>query len=338
VPGDIRKAGKAKPENWLQFDQTEFFTGEVGFQRAGWVYVPERCRDLNNQGPGSAPCKLVVRPDKCDPAAGTFAADAAAFADYAEGNGLVVLHPCMGGAVDSGLYPYAPDIVAGKLDVYGQLDTNYVHQSSPHMAAIGAMVRRVLGTAKMQHSTPAAAAATGAAASVAVSVGPEHGAFVYHIGLPPAVGAKDDAPTPWARKALANPTVVKMPTLKIDRGPGDILVAGCSNTADFSAQFHTAFSALVKGSCIFSGMPYHCAVTRFPNDYMVAKSLSTAAGIHCEGCDANGTLAYDHCKNHPTWVDVETLADFAKKAPHIDDPTIHLADARVFAFGPTHDR
>ena len=40
---------------------------------------------------------------------------------------------------------------------------------------------------------------------------------------------------------------------------------------------------------------------------MVPKAPSTAAGIHCPECDANGTLIYDHCKNHPHWVDVDAL-------------------------------
>jgi len=130
-----------------------------------------------------------------------------------------------------------------------------------------------------------------------------------------------------------------MPTLKIDRT--GILTAGCSNTADFSEQFHVAFSSLVTGSCIFSGMPYHSAVTRFPNDYMVAKSASTAAGIHCMGCDANGTLTYDHAKNHPLNVDLGLLHDYAESPPAghvIDDPKVHLANARTFCFNPTHDR
>ena len=63
----------------------------------------------------------------------------------------------------------------------------------------------------------------------------------------------------------------------------------------------------VSGSCIFSGMPFHCAATRFERDYMVPKAPSTAAGIHCPECAANGTLIYDHCKNHPHWVDVDAL-------------------------------
>ena len=140
-------------------------------------------------------------------------------------------------------------------------------------------------------------------------------------------------------KAPVGGAIVEMPTLQIDRT--GILTAGCSNTADFSEQFHVAFSSLVTGACIFSGMPYHSAVTRFPNDYMVAKSSSTAAGIHCMGCDANGTLTYDHAKNHPLNVDLDLLHAYAENPPAghvIDDPKVHLANARTFVFGPTHDR
>ena len=32
------------------------------------------------------------------------------------------------------------------------------------------------------------------------------------------------------------------------------------------------------------------------------------------------------------------LAQYAETAPNVDDPKVHLADARVFSFGPTHDR
>lgn len=117
-----------------------------------------------------------------------------------------------------------------------------------------------------------------------------------------------------------------------------MLTAGCSNTADFAHQLQVAFSSMISGSCIFSGMPYHCAVTRFPKDYMLPKTNATAAGIHCEGCDADGTLIYDHCKNHPRWVDVSLLQAYAESAANVDDPKVHLASARVFSFGPTHDR
>ena len=59
------------------------------------------------------------------------------------------------------------------------------------------------------------------------------------------------------------------------------------------------------------------------------------------GCDRNGTLTYDHAKNHPLDVDLDLLHAYAENPPpgHIvDDPTVHLADARTFVFGPTHDR
>lgn len=71
---------------------------------------------------------------------------------------------------------------------------------------------------------------------------------------------------------------------------------------------------------------------------MVPKVASTAAGVHCAGCDPNGTLIYDHCKNHPRWVELDALASYAETADGVDDPRVHLARARVFAFGPTHDR
>ena len=38
-------------------------------------------------------------------------------------------------------FPHASDIADGKLDVYGQLDSNYVQQSAPHMRAIGRMIK-----------------------------------------------------------------------------------------------------------------------------------------------------------------------------------------------------
>ena len=61
-------AGNATSANWLAFNQSEFQGDkEVGFGELGWVYVPSRCQNLNDEGPGSAPCKLVVRPGKCSP-------------------------------------------------------------------------------------------------------------------------------------------------------------------------------------------------------------------------------------------------------------------------------
>ena len=82
----LRAGVPADPSNWLAFDQTEFTLaaqeGAIGFQDQGWVYVPTRCRNRNGQGPGSNPCRLVVRPDTCSPTAGVFAPDVGAFAAY----------------------------------------------------------------------------------------------------------------------------------------------------------------------------------------------------------------------------------------------------------------
>lgn len=300
--------GIARDASWTTFDQLEFLEDDehVGFQDQGWVYVPSRCRKET----GDQVCKLVVRPGACDPPS-TFARDVHEFAAYAESNAMVILHPCMGGPLDSKKYPNAQDVKMGRLDVYGQLGGDYVHQSAPHMRAIGKMVRRLLGiadptpTSKRVHKSGGATRPAAFTAATTATYTPH-----LHVGT--------------------------LPTLNIDRS--SVLTAGCSNTADFAHQLHVAYSSIITGSCIFSGMPYHCAVTRFPNDYMVPKTAATAAGIHCPDCDPNGTLIYDHCKNHPHWVDIDTLAQYAETASNVDDPRVHLAGARVFSFGPTHDR
>lgn len=129
----------------LAFDQTEFSQGD-GFQDNGWIYIPRRCKS----GSGDQVCKLLVRPDACNPERDEFASDVPAFADYAETNALVVLHPCLGGALDKSKYPHAPDVEKGKLDTYGQLTPGYVEQNAPHMRAIGNMVRTLLGMDKME--------------------------------------------------------------------------------------------------------------------------------------------------------------------------------------------
>ena len=95
-------------------------------------------------------CKLVVRPDTCNPKKSQFSPDVGAFADYAETNAVIVLHPCLGGALNKTKYPHAPDVEKGKLDTYGQLTPGYVEQNAPHMRAIGNMVRTLLGMSKME--------------------------------------------------------------------------------------------------------------------------------------------------------------------------------------------
>ena len=49
-------------------------------------------------------------------------------------------------------------------------------------------------------------------------------------------------------------------------------------------------------------------------------------------------LRRSHCKNHPEWVDIDMLAAYAEAPPAghiIDDPRVHLAEARTFSFGPS---
>ena len=355
-------AGTADEASWLTFDQAEFAEAGVGFRDAGWVYVPRRCRPES----GFQLCRVVVRPDACDPASGVRAPDVDAFADYAEPNALVVLHPCVGGGVDTQRYPSAPDVARGKLDVYGQLGGDYTQQNAPHMRAVGRMVRRLLGIEGCPAPVPAAAQPAAAQQPVAQPAAAQPAVAAAATSAAPATATSGRAPSwrervpallnggtsirsrdghvvtqsgwPFApsRRRLSEAGVAlhPLPTLRLGR----VMTAGCSNTADFAHQLHVAFSSLVGGSCIFSGMPYRCAVTRFSRDYMVPKAASTAAGIHCDGCDANGTLIYDHCKNHPRWVELDRLRAYAESANGVDDPRVHLKAARVFAFGPTHDR
>jgi hypothetical protein len=275
----MRSTHQALPANWLVFDQREFFEDQIGLQDFGWVYVPARCRSLNHAGPGSNPCRLIVRPGRCEPPrVGTMDPDLTAWAAYGEAEGIVVLHPCLGGALNTTKYPYAPDVTRGFLDVYGQLDPNYVQQSAPHMRAIGKMMRRVLPQEISPSEPPIVRA---------------------HIAQLSSNREPSDAPSgapvsrPSTHLAPNSASISRMPTLNIERSSGSIITAGCSNTADFATQFHVAFSSLVTGACVFSGMPFHCAVTRFPRDYMVAKSPSTAAGVHCPDCPSNGTLIYE---------------------------------------------
>ncbi|GAB5358792.1 hypothetical protein AAMO2058_000489200 [Amorphochlora amoebiformis] len=136
-----------------------------------------------------------------------------------------------------------------------------------------------------------------------------------------------------------------LPQLNIRKG--GVITAGCSHAGDFAHQFHIAFSSMVDGSCVFSGQPYHCAVTKFPGDQLVTATNESSVP-NCDGCPKGKTLIYDHCKNHPEWVDVGKLPDYPRRAcgqnpikvPIEDciDDVEYLRDDRVYLFRPTHDR
>ncbi|GAB5354120.1 hypothetical protein AAMO2058_000092300 [Amorphochlora amoebiformis] len=130
---------------------------------------------------------------------------------------------------------------------------------------------------------------------------------------------------------------IQVPRLRID--PKGVLTTGCSNGADFAAQFHVAFSSLVSGTCVFSGQPYRCATTRFPNDYLLPQTNESSVP-NCVGCPEGQTLIYDHCKNKPWWVVPEMLSDVAvtyAKAQEIEDVS-NLKDDNIFLFRGSHDK
>ena len=99
-----------------------------------------------------------------------------------------------------------------------------------------------------------------------------------------------------AHAASALSPKIKLSQLNIDTD--HVITSGCSHAGDFAHQFHIAFSEMVTGACIFSGQPFHCAVTKFQYDAEVEQTDSSSVP-YCEGCHENKTLIYDHCKNHP---------------------------------------
>jgi len=227
-------------------------------------------------------------------------------------------------------------VASGSLDVFGQLSADYVRQSSPHMHAVGEMVRRLTGVAAAAHTVPTAAAPAPATKHApAAELAP---ATERAPAAEPLVEQRLEVQPPHSTVVHGTAAIpgLRLPSLHIDNA--SVATAGCSNTGDFAHQLHVAFSSLVTSTCAFSSQPFHCAATRFAGDYLVPKTASTAAGIHCPQCPPNGTLIYDHCKNHPHWVDVDVLAEYAEAHPNVDDPKLHLAGARAFVFHPTHDR
>ena len=209
--------GAANAENWMVFDQTELAAPGIGFQPQGWAYIPEACKKSSRDYERSAanpPCKLIVRPDACNPQNKSMAPDVAEFANYAEANNMVVLHPCVGGAVNTTAFPNSPDVAAGKLDVYGQLDPNYVQQSAPHMRAVGNMIKRVLGPAYTPPNTTAVSSSS--------------------LGLSASSRASTVTPASTDTALESGGIFTKLPTLNIDKQY--VMTAGCSNTADFSHQ------------------------------------------------------------------------------------------------------
>ena len=117
--------------------------------------------------------------------------------------------------------------------------------------------------------------------------------------------------TPHAKDKLFEPSndvPIRLPSLNIERH--SVATAGCSHAGDFASQFHIAFSNLVSASCVFSGQPYHCAVTSFSR---LPRARTTVAVFLSRRMSFERDFTHDHCKNHPQYVDVGQLVDYPRR-------------------------
>ena len=140
-----------------------------------------------------------------------------------------------------------------------------------------------------------------------------------------------------AAMPAASPAPSALPQLNID--PLGITASGISSGADMVVQFSVAYSATIKGTGVFAGQPYHCAVTKFPEDTVVP---GVNPGVPCtkaDGCAPNTTLLYDHCKNHPQWVRAEMLGKYAREqaAAGTIDQLGNLSNHPVYLYRGTKD-
>lgn len=121
----------------------------------------------------------------------------------------------------------------------------------------------------------------------------------------------------------------ELPTLPIQ--PGAVVSHGFG---DMNIAFHFAHSAGLAGVCGHDSQPYHCAVHYFAGEALVPQTPESSVPF-CDGCPPNKTVLYDHCKNHPEWVDVGQLPDYARGNNKIDsvaniyNSTIYLSRAVV---------
>eukprot|EP00756_Hemistasia_phaeocysticola_P052005 Hpha_TRINITY_DN27193_c0_g1::TRINITY_DN27193_c0_g1_i1::g.29410::m.29410 len=118
--------------------------------------------------------------------------------------------------------------------------------------------------------------------------------------------------------------------------PGTISISGLSSGADFANQFAVAFSRTVNGVGVFAGQPFHCAVTRFPDDPLLPPDPKVPV---CENCPPNTTIPYDHCKGNRSLINTSTLVAAARRmgaAGEIDD-VAHLATTKVYTYCGTAD-
>jgi len=144
-------------------------------------------------------------------------------------------------------------------------------------------------------------------------------------------------------------SVISLPRISIDLD--GISISGLSSGADFAAQFQVAYSGILRGSGVFAGQPWLCAVTRFPDDIQIpvcehvthrdqcTTDFPAPSVPLCNGCDEGATLHYDHCKNNVAWVRPSLLAEQAHKAAELGliDPVENLKKAKIYLYRGTKD-
>jgi hypothetical protein len=137
---------------------------------------------------------------------------------------------------------------------------------------------------------------------------------------------------------LADTPPKPLPPLNIDAD--GITISGISSGADFVVNLHVAHSSVIKGVGVFAGQAYHCAVTKFPKDPLVSGGGVNSSVPVCDGgCPAGQTLGYDHCKQHPEYVDVDLLVAYAREqsARGTIDNVSNIAEHQLYFYRGTHD-
>jgi poly(3-hydroxybutyrate) depolymerase len=127
----------------INFDQTQFGT-PAGLDTNGWIFVPQSCAS-------GTQCGLVVALAGCEQyqgAIGTEFVTEAGLDEWADTNNVIVLYPYQ--TTVSGSNPN------GCWDWWGYDGSNYALRTGPQMAAIFAMVQRVMGGTSTASPSPTA--------------------------------------------------------------------------------------------------------------------------------------------------------------------------------------
>eukprot|EP00941_MAST-03F_sp_MAST-3F-sp1_P001326 g1326.t1 len=134
---------------WQRFHQSELIDDfNVGFDEAGWIFIPEQCKDsgkVKENEKNTPLCSLMVLFHGCGGCNGIPSRNEDTI--YAEANGVVLLKPCMKNFNNvTETFKNAFEIQRGCWDGYGQLDAQYALQSAPHMRNTWNMIRKVSGS------------------------------------------------------------------------------------------------------------------------------------------------------------------------------------------------